>query len=58
MNARLSLSRPAFRRVQKPDGRGTMPISAPRGRVVLKMAVGRSGNAASREPGCASSSSG
>ena len=55
MNARLSLQRPARRRVQKLDRRSTSADQRIRCRVVLKVAAGLSCNAASRELGCAPS---
>ncbi len=55
MNARLSLQRPARRRVQKIDRRSSCPDQRIRCRVVLKVAAGLSCNAAARELGCAPS---
>ena len=55
MSTRLSLQRPARRRVQKLDRRSTSADQRIRCRVVLKVAAGRSCNAASRELGCAPS---
>ena len=55
MNARLSLKRPARRRVQKLDRRSRCPDQRIRCRVVLKVAAGQSCNAAARELGCAPS---
>ena len=55
MNARLSLKRPARRRVQKLDRRSASADQRIRCRVVLKVAAGLSCNAASRELGCAPS---
>ena len=57
MNARLSLQRPVRRRVQKLDRRSKSADQRIRCRVVLKVAAGRSCNAASRELGCSGSSS-
>ena len=55
MIARLSLPRPARRRVQKLDRRSANADQRIRCRVVLKVAAGLSCNAASRELGCAPS---
>ena len=55
MSARLSLKRPARRRVQKLDRRSASADQRIRCRVVLKVAAGLSCNAASRELGCAPS---
>jgi transposase len=55
MNAKLSLQRPARRRVQKLDRRSTTADQRIRCRVVLKVAAGLSCNAAARELGCAPS---
>ena len=55
MNPRLELQRPARRRVQKLDRRSRCPDQRVRCRVILKVAAGRSCNAAARELGCAPS---
>ncbi len=55
MNARLSLARPARRRIQKLDRRSDCPDQRIRCRAVLKVAAGLSCNAAARELGCAPS---
>lgn len=55
MNARLSLKRPAKRRIQKLDRRSTSADQRIRCRVVLKVADGASCNAAARDLGCAPS---
>jgi transposase len=52
MNARLQLSRPARRRIQKLDRRKPNADLRVRCRVVLKVAAGLSCNAAAREVGC------
>ena len=55
MKPKLSLNRPARRRVQKLDRRAATADQRIRCRVVLKVAAGLSCNAASRELGCAPS---
>lgn len=55
MNPRLSLQRPARRRIQKLDRRSAGADQRIRCRVVLKVATGLSCNAAARELGCAPS---
>ena len=55
MNRRLSLQRPARRRVEKLDRRSVSADQRVRCRVVLKVATGLSCNAAARELGCAPS---
>lgn len=55
MKSHLKLQRPARRRVEKLDRRSACPDQRIRCRVVLKVAAGRSCNAAARELGCAPS---
>lgn len=55
MKAKLSLNRPARRRVLKLDRRAATADQRIRCRIVLKVAAGLSCNAASRELGCAPS---
>jgi len=55
VNRRISLKRPARRRIQKLDRRSASADQRIRCRLVLKVAAGRSCNAAARELGCAPS---
>ena len=55
MNRRISLKRPARRRIQKLDRRSASADQRIRCRLVLKVATGLSCNAAARELGCAPS---